>query len=643
MLHPRHRLRAAALAICAVCAATLVHAAPLATVEVDARDAPRGIQRVPLTLPVKAGNLTLLYPKWLPGEHAPNGPIGSLSALKFSSGGKALTWRRDDVDMYAFHLTIPANTTSLEASFEVLSEHDAKEPNATRLATDALAIILWNELMLYPAGVQSDDLQVAARLRLPTGWSFGTALARAGADAGGGGGGGGGGDEIQFAQVSLTSLIDSPVLAGRYFRTEALGGTPAAYLHLAADSAAALAIPAETLAQYRKLVQEAGALFGATHYNEYHFLWTLSEQIDFEGIEHHQSSDNRSTERTLIDGELRRSSDAETLLPHEYTHSWNGKYRRPAGLATGNYDTPMRGELLWVYEGLTEYIGMVLSARSGLASVADARDTWADAAAWAQTHKGREWRPLADTAISGPFIYDVAPEWQDRTRGADFYVESALLWLEADSLIRSKSGGAKSLDDFCKLFHGAPSTAPKVVPYTFNDVVQGLNNVLPYDWRGFWTERLNRLRAEAPLEGIKASGWRLSFDNEPTAEQRGEEAIQKKTNLQYSLGFDLRDDGAVITNIVPGSPADLAGIAPGSRLIAVDGRKYSKDVLHDVLSAGSADTGGADARAIRLLIEKDDMFSSVDLRYAGKARYPRLERDTAVPDVLSTIMTPHAP
>jgi predicted metalloprotease with PDZ domain len=632
MFDPRHRLRAAAWSICALCAAmlaqaaTLAQAAPPTTVEVDARDAPRGIQRVHLTMPVKAGNLTLLYPKWLPGEHAPDGPIGAVSGLKFSSGGKALAWRRDDVDMYAFHLTVPADATSLEASFEVLSEHDAKSPNATRLSTDAVAIILWSELMLYPAGVQSDDLQVAARLRLPTGWNFGTALVRAGGDA----------DEIQFGQVSLTTLIDSPVLAGRYFRTEALGGAPAVYLHLAADSAAALAMPAETLAQYRKLVQEAGALFGATHYNEYHFLLSLSEQIDYEGIEHHQSSDNRATERTLIDGDLRRSSDAETLLPHEYTHSWNGKYRRPAGLATGNYDTPMRGELLWVYEGLTEYIGMVLSARSGLATAADARDTWADAAAWAQSHKGREWRPLADTAVSGPFVYDQAPEWQDRTRGADFYVESALLWLEADTLIRSKSGGKKSLDDFCKLFHGAPSTAPKVVPYNFNDVVQWLNNVLPYDWRGFWTERLNRLRAEAPLEGIKASGWRLSFDSEPTPEQRGEESIQKKTNLQYSLGFDLRDEGAAITNIVPGSPADVAGIAPGSRLIAVDGRRYSKAVLHDALNAG-----GTEARTIRLLIEKDDMFTSVDLHYAGKARYPRLERDTSVPDVLSTIMAPH--
>jgi predicted metalloprotease with PDZ domain len=621
-------VHAAALSTCALFAGQFAHAAAVATVDVDARDAPRGIEHVRLTLPVKPGNLTLLYPKWLPGEHAPNGPIGGMSSLKFSSGGKTLTWQRDAIDMYAFHLTVPAGASSLEASFDVLAEHDARDPNATRLATDAVAIILWNQVMLYPAGVQSDDLQVSARLRLPAGWSFGTSLPKTGAN----------GDTVEFGQSSLTTLIDSPVLAGRYFRTVELGGTPAVYLHLAADSTAALAIPDTTAAQMRKLVQEATALFGATHYNEYHFLLSLSDQIDYEGIEHHQSSDNRAAERTLIDADLRRSSDAQTLLPHEYTHSWNGKYRRPIGLATGNYDSPMRGELLWVYEGLTEYIGMVLSARSGLASVADARDSWADTAAWAETVKGREWRPLADTAIAGPIIYNQSPDWRARTRGSDFYSESALLWLEADTLIRTKSGGAKSLDDFCKIFHGAPSTAPKVVPYDFNDVVKALNSVMPYDWRGFWTERLNRTRAGAPLEGIKASGWRLGFDTEPTAEQKGVEAMQKKTVLQYSLGFDLKDDGAAITNIVPGSPADLAGIAPGSHLVAVDGRKYSKEVLQDVLNAGAVD-----ARVIKLLIAKDDMFSTVEVHYAGKSRYPRLERDAGTPDLLSLILAPHAP
>ena len=621
----RRRLLAAVLASSVSVAAHAATSTTGASVEVDARDAPRGIERVHLVLPVKPGKLTLLYPKWLPGEHSPDGPVSGLSALKFSSNGQAIVWQRDADNMYAFHLTIPSATRSLDVAFEVDAVAGATDNNALRTSTGSLAIILWNELVFYPAGAQSDDLQYTARLRLPAGWSFGTALPQASSA----------GDTTQFAQVSLTTLIDSPVLTGRHFKTVELGGTPAVHLHLAADSEAALDIPAATTAQLRKLVQEAAALFGATHYNEYHFLWTLSDQIGFEGIEHHQSSDNRSAERSLIDEDLRRSGAVTSLLPHEYTHSWNGKYRRPIGLATGNYDSPMRGELLWVYEGLTEYLGMVLGARSGLTSPADARDAWADTAAWLTTRKGRDWRPLVDTAIAAQIGYTQAHEWRPRTRSTDFYDESAMLWLEADTLIRSTTHGAKSLDDFCRLFYGPPSTAPKVVAYDFNDVVQALNTVMPYDWRGFWTLRLNRVRADAPLEGLAAGGWHLAFAAEPSPVEKGNAALEKTTNLYYSLGLTLKDEGAVIADVVPGTPADAAGIAPDSSLIAVNGRKYSKDVLQDALKSG-----GTEPRAIKLLIQKDDMFDTVELQYAGHARHPRLERDEAAPDLLTPILSP---
>lgn len=624
----RHWLIATAFVSCFALHSPSACAAAAATLEVDERDIGRGLQRVHLVLPVKPGKLTLIYPKWLPGEHAPTGPIGGLSGLKFSAGGKAIPWQRDGVEMYAFHLTVPANTTTLDASFEVVSELNAGNSNAVRTATDALGLILWNQLILYPLGVQSDDMQVTASLRLPAGWKLGIALPQTSIN----------GDTVQFATVSLTTLVDSTGLAGKYFKTVDLGGTRPVYLHIAADDAAAIQISDATTAQLRRLVKEAEALFGATHYNEYHFLWTLSEQIGFQGIEHHQSSDNRSAERSLIDDSLLHASGVQQLLPHEYTHSWNGKYRRPAGLATGNFDTPMRGELLWVYEGLTEYIGMVLSARSGLEPLADARDSWANIAADMNSHKGREWRPLADTAVAAQLGYNIAPEWVSRTRGVDFYEESALLWLEADTLIRTKTHGAKSLDDFCKIFHGAPSTAPKVVPYTFDDVVSALNTVMPYDWRGFWMERLNRIRAGAPLEGLKASGWHLTYDTEPSVEQKGDEASTKTASYFESLGFGIKDDGAVITGLVQGSPADLAGITPGSHLVAVDGRKYSKDVLSDALKAG-----GDASRVIKLLVEKDDMFTTVDVHYAGHARYPRLERDPSTPDLLTAILSPKTP
>jgi len=621
----RRRLLAAILTSPVFIAAHAATATPAASVEVDARDAPRGIERVHLVLPVKPGKLTLLYPKWLPGEHSPDGPVSGLSALKFSSNGQAIVWQRDADNMYAFHLTIPSATRSLDVAFEVDAVSGATDNNALRTSTESLAIILWNQLVFYPAGAQSDDLQYTARLRLPAGWSFGTALPQVSSA----------GDTTQFAQVSLTTLIDSPVLSGRHFKTVELGGTPAVHLHLAADSEAALDIPAATTAQLRKLVQEAAALFGATHYNEYHFLWTLSDQLGFEGIEHHQSSDNRSAERSLIDEDLRRSEAVTSLLPHEYAHSWNGKYRRPIGLATGNYDSPMRGELLWVYEGLTQYLGMVLGARSGLAAPTEAHDAWADTAAWLQTRKGRDWRPLADTAIAAQIGYTQAHEWRPRTRSVDFYTESAMLWLEADTLIRSTTHGAKSLDDFCRLFYGPPSSAPKVVPYDFNDVVQALNTVMPYDWRGFWTRRLNRVQANAPLEGLAAGGWHLAFATEPSPVEKADGALEKMTNLNYSLGLTLKDEGAVIADVVPGTPADAAGIAPDSTLIAVNGRKYSKDVLQDALKSG-----GDGPRALKLLIQKDEMFETVELQYTGHARYPRLERDTAAPDLLTPILSP---
>jgi predicted metalloprotease with PDZ domain len=607
-------------------AAARLHAAPVATLDVDARDAPRGIERVHLTLPVRPGDLTLLFPEWLPGEHSPDGPINGLSDLKFSANGTTLAWRRDPVNMYAFHLSVPSGASTLEVMFAIDAVAHAGEKNAQRTVTENMGVLLWNQLVLYPAGVPSDALQYKARLRLPAGWQFGTALPPVGSQ----------GDTTEFAAVSLTTLVDSTLLAGRYFRTVDLGGTPAVHLHLAADSEAALDLPTATSDALKKLVQQATALFGATHYGEYHFLWALSDQLGFEGIEHHQSSDNRTPERALVDESLRKSSSVTTLLPHEYVHSWNGKFRRPAGLATGNYDAPMRGELLWVYEGLTEYLGMVLSARSGLASAEEARDAWADLAGFLERAKGRDWRPLADTATAAPISYSEAREWRPQTRSAsDFYEESAMLWLEADVLIRERSHGAKSLDDFCRLFFGPPSTAPKVEPYGFDDVVRALNTVWPYDWRGYWTERLNRVSPKAPLDGILAAGWRLGFAAEPSAEQKGDLAAVKRSSFTFSLGFDLADEGSSITSLVPGSPADTAGIAPDSVLVAVNGRKYGKDVIDDALKS-TAQT----ERSINLLIEKDEMFRTFEIRYRGGPRYPRLERDESKTDYLNAILSP---
>jgi predicted metalloprotease with PDZ domain len=599
-----------------------------AKIEVDAREAPRGIMSAHLLLPVGEGPLTLVYPKWLPGRHSPAGPLTSLGGPRFTAGGRTLPWRRDSVDLNAFHLDIPPGIAQLGVDLEILT---APAPDGVvqgletpRTATESLLILEWNQLLLYPAGARSDDLDYEARVRLPPGWKFAVALDVLSADGG----------SVQFAPVSLTTLVDSTLLAGRYFRDLPLGGSPAVTLHLAADTPVALNMSAETTAHYRRLVREAAALFGATHYRRYEFLWALTDQIMPDGLEHHESSDDRSPLRALLDDQVRRAE--ANLLAHEYVHSWNGKYRRPRGIATPNYQEPMQDDMLWVYEGLTEYLGDVLAARSGLLTEEEFRSELAHDAAAMQSHSAREWRSLQETTIAAPLLYYQSRSWAARLRRQDdFYQESALLWLEADALIRRESKGRKSLDDFCKLFYGAPSTNPKLVPYDFAAVVEALGAVQAYDWSGFWTTRLNRLRAAAPLEGLQAAGWRLALNETPSVMHLAHEADDKDLDLRYSLGFFVDDDRATIGDVIPRSPADAAGAAPGSHIIALNGYKWSKELLHDTLDA-PPDAAGT----ITLLIEKDDMYKTLELKYAGGERYPNLVRETGTPDLLSQIAHP---
>jgi len=594
--------------------------APVSRVDVDAREAPRGIMSAHLTLPVSAGPLTLVYPKWLPGRHSPAGPLTSLGGPIFKADGRTLPWRRDSVDLNAFRLEIPAGATELTVDLEIdttiAPDGVVQGLETPRTATESLLILEWNQLILYPASTPSDDLSVQASVRLPAGWKYAAALDQTAAGAEG----------IRFAPVSLTTLVDSTLIAGRYMRDVPLGGTPAVTLHLAADTPVALNMSADTEAHYRRLVREAAALFGSTHYDRYEFLYALTDQIMPDGLEHHQSSDDRSPLRALVDDATRRAE--ANLLPHEYVHSWNGKYRRPEGLATANYQDPMLGDMLWVYEGLTEYLGDVLAARSGLLTEEEFRGELAHDAAGMQSHSGREWRSLQESTVSASLLYYQSRNWAARLRRQeDFYQESALLWLEADTLIRKLSKGRKSLDDFCKVFYGPPSTGPRMVPYTFDDVVNALASVQPYDWAGFWKERLNRLRPEAPLEGIQASGWQLSFTSTPTVMHLAHEADDKDLDLRFSLGFYVDDEQSVISDVIPRSAADAAGASPGSRIIALNGYKWSKELLQDTLAAPPDPSG-----KLTLLVQKDDMFKTLELHYSGGERYPDLTRVPGAPD-----------
>jgi predicted metalloprotease with PDZ domain len=471
-------------------------------------------------------------------------------------------------------------------------------------------------------------VQVQAAITLPPDWKFGTALPVAGVTKGGAN------EIVGFKPVSLTTLVDSPVIAGNHYKKIELtkaGETPVHVIDMVGESDAALAMTADDEAAYRKLVAETGALFGARHYLEYHFLLTLSDEAGHHGVEHHESSDNSVGERTLLEPEL-QILDAG-LLPHEFAHSWNGKYRRPAGLATRNYQDPMVGDLLWVYEGLTEYLGEVLTARSGLWTPEQYRESMAATAAMLDHRAGRSWRPLEDTARSVQILRLQGPAWQSWRRGLDYYPEGALIWLEVDTIIRQQTQGQKSLNDFCRLFHGGESGPPKVVPYTFDDVVKTLNQVTPYDWAGLLKTLVNSTDPHAPLGGIERGGWRLVYNDQPNLFIKTADKVRKSVDASYSLGFVVREDGT-LSDVIYGSPAYAAGIGPGMQLVAINGRAWSKDVLQDALRA-SKDS----KEPIDLLIENAEFFKTYSIAYHDGVRNPHLERAEGA-DLLGGILAP---
>jgi predicted metalloprotease with PDZ domain len=599
-------------------AATAPATPPTITIEVDATTAPRKIFHATLKIPAAPGDLTLYYPKWIPGEHAPDGPVIDLAGLKFFAAGKPLKWRRDLLDGFTLHVDVPAGVTEVSAELDFLSPATFEGGfSAGSSATDKLAIISWNQVLLYPKGYKSDDINYSASLKLPEGWKFGTPLPVTSQS----------GNEIKFATVSLTTLVDSPVITGEFLKVVPLAQDPVTEMDIAADSAAALDAPPEVWDHYKSLVDQAQKLFGAHHYRDYHFLYTLSDHVAHFGLEHHESDDSRVGERDLVDDGPRKQS--ASLLPHEYVHSWNGKFRRPAGLATPDYQQPMQDDLLWVYEGLTNYLGFVLTSRSGLLTADQDRDDLALTAAFLDHTPGREWRNLQDTADAAPELYFSPRAWESWRRSTDFYDEDTLNWLWADVIIRQQTNGAKTIDDFCHLFHGAPSTAPMVKPYTFDDVVNTLNQVAPYDWRGFWTERLTNHGPGAPLGGIEGSGWKVAYNETPSDM---DSASRRSVNAIYSLGLVLSSDGS-IGDTVEGMPAAKAGIGPGMKLIAVNGRQFSPDVLREALKAGKDGS-----RSIELLVENTDYYNTYKIDYHGGEKYPHLVRDDSKPDLLTEIL-----
>lgn len=594
---------------------------PPITLAVDAREAPRKLLHARLVIPAAPGPLTLCYPKWIPGEHAPSGPIVNLAGPRLSAGGRAIAWTRDSLDMWSLHCVVPEGARTVEIVLDFLGPTGEEGYSAAASATAKLAMISWNQVLLCPAGRDMRSLTFAASLTLPEGWKFATPLPVARQT----------GATVEFDPVTLETLVDSPVMAGEHFRSVPLnpGDPRPVTLDIAADSPAALALTPEHEAACRRLVAEAGALFGAHHYERYHFLLALSDHIAHFGLEHHECSDDQVPERSLTDATLRL--DTATLLPHEYVHSWNGKYRRPADLATPDYRQPMKTGLLWVYEGLTQYLGLLLTARSGLITTAQVADELAVRAAKLDHRPGRAWRPLVDTAVAAQILYGAPSAWASARRGVDFYDEMALIWLEADALIRLSSGGQRSLDDFCQRFHGGASGPPAVVPYTLDDVVAALNDVAPHDWRGFLAQRVEKVQERAPLGGIEACGWRLTYADSASEVWRASEKNEKEMDLRCSIGLLLGEDGA-IKDVVPGMAAAKAGVGPGMKLVAVNERRFSPDLLREAVKGTKA--GGA----LDLLVDNGEFFRTCRLAYRDGERYPRLERVAGRPDLLTEIV-----
>ena len=572
--------------------------------DIDATDTAQGIFKVKETLDVeKAGPMVLLFPKWLPGNHSPTGQIEKLAGLKISAGGKPIAWVRDAVDVYAFHIDIPEGVKSIDIDLQFLS---ATSGNQGRIVmTPDLMSLQWNSMSLYPTGYFTRQIPVEAVVTYPQGWTAASALPSRAEGA-----------VYHYDKTNYEILVDSPVVAGRYYRSFPL--SPRVTIDAFADSPADLEATPAQIDAHKRLVDQAVTLFGAQHYDNYHFLFSISDELGGIGLEHHRSSEDGV--KTGYFTEWESSMPARNLLPHEYTHSWDGKFRRGADLWTPDFRTPMRDSLLWVYEGQTQFWGYVLGARSGLVSKQDTLDAYAMIMASLDQSRGRDWRPMIDTT-NDPTISQRRPKgWTSWQRSEDYYNEGLLIWMEVDSILRAQSKGRKSMDDFARAFFGINDGDWGEVTYQFDDVVATLDAIQPYDWRGLLTKRLTETGAPAPLGGFVANGYRLIFTAIPTAYFKANEKGRKFTDLSYSLGLVIGKDGD-ISGVSWGSPAFKAGLDVGGAIAGVNGETFSADKLKQAIT-----TAKTDRAPIKLLIKNGDRLSEIAIDYHDGLRYPRLEK-----------------
>ena len=586
---------------------------------VDASNLSQQIFSMRLSMPARPGPMTLLYPQWAPGNHGPNIPLTQLAGLKFSAGGKPLEWTRDPVQVHAFHVTVPEGATELVAEYQFLSPLDTSQGRITM--TDDILGVQWQSVALYPAGYHARRITVQPTLTLPAGWQFASSLAVESRT----------GDEVRFKPHDLDTLVDSPLFAGRYFKRIDLapGARNPVMLNVVADNPESLEAKPEQVALHRAMVDQAVKLFGSRHYKQYDFLFAISDEFGGIGREHQQSSENGVRLGYFTD--WGRNEAGRELLPHEFVHSWNGKFRRPAGQDVANFNTPLQNELLWVYEGQTQFWGKVLAARSGLVSQSHAREALAIDAARYDNTQGRDWRAVQDT-VNDPIINGRKPiGWGNWQRSEDYYTEGMLIWLDVDSKIRELSGDKRSLEDFARAFFGIEDGSIDAVYYTFDDVVAALGKVQKFDWAPFLRARLDGHGPGAPLDGLARAGWKLVYADTPSNAVRALEERSRSADFSYSLGFSVRSNGDV-TGVVWDGVGFRAGLAANTTIVAVNNRAYKGDVLKAAVRANKE--GKA---PIALLVRKGDNLRTITLDYRDGLRYPKLERIPGTRDRLDAL------
>ena len=616
-------LGAVVLAACMPCMAETGKQGTLGTVELTVRLPNPGqkILYVREIIPAEPGSLTLYYPKWIPGDHSPDGSIDEVMGFAFTAGGRRIEWQRDELDRFAFHLTVPQGEHQVEIGFQF--------PGGNRV-TPNLMDLTWEQLALYRAGSPTKEQIFQPTLVIPADWQYASVLETAARD----------GERIAFKPVPFNTLVDSPVIAGKYFRTVDL--TPAdssvhRYLDLVGDDAAAIAMSDSQIAGYRHLVEQAQALFRSHHYDSYHFLLTLSDYTSVGGLEHHQSSDDRARGGSKMLADAGHFMLDGSLLPHEYTHSWNGKFMRPEGLWQPDFEQPQYTQLLWVYEGLTVYLGDVLTARSGLWSADTWRETFAYRAASMVHHAGRAWRPLIDTTTA--VNYGSPNAWSNWRRGNDFYPEGELLWLAVDAKIRELSRERRSIDDFAQSFFGVDDGSFVTHTYTFDDVVAALYKVQPFDWQKFLRAWIDGIGEQVPLlSGIEASGWRLVYTDTPSGYESALENVGmgelegKGFNEMFSIGMFLHKDGKIVDVLWDG-PAFNGGLAPNMKLVSVNDRDFSPAVLREEIARAQKSK-----KPLQLRVENDGVSELHAIRYDGGLKYPHLVRVPGKTDYLQRIL-----